>query len=73
MAKVNLYVVYDRLAEESGPIYQAVNDGVALRQYNNLLQNCTCKEDYDCVCIGEFDTQTMSISLIGPKSIIKEA
>ena len=38
-----------------------------------IYRDSTCPEDYDCVCIGEFDTVTMSISLIGPKSIIKEA
>ena len=27
----NMYVVYDRVAEESGPIFEAKNDGTAAR------------------------------------------
>lgn len=33
----NLYTIYDVLAEEAGPIFEAVNDKVALRAYGQLL------------------------------------
>ena len=34
---MNLYVIYDRVAQESGPVFEAKNDGIAVRQMRNLL------------------------------------
>ena len=33
----NMYVVYDRVAEESGPIFEAKNDGTAARAARELV------------------------------------
>lgn len=33
-----LYVMYDTVAEECGPVYSAKNDGTAMRAYRSLLQ-----------------------------------
>lgn len=35
---MQIYVVVDRVAEESGPLFEARNDGVALRNLNLMLQ-----------------------------------
>lgn len=60
--KVNIYTIYDKVANECGPIYQAKNDGVAFRAFINLIgENSTVNpSDYDVYCLGEFDTETRS-------------
>lgn len=51
-----LYTVYDRLAEEAGPVFEAKNDPVALRNYANLLnsvQKTANPDEYELWCVGE--------------------
>ena len=60
--KVNIYTIYDKVACESGPIFQAKNDGVALRCFMSLMKDTpnVNPTDYDVYCLGEFDTDTRS-------------
>lgn len=55
---LKLYTVYDSVAEEAGPIFQAVNDAVALRNYNNMMASTphVNKDEYKLLCIGTFCT-----------------
>lgn len=68
--KTNLYVVYDRVAEESGPVFEAKNDGVALRRFSMLMQENSSKglipEDFRLLKVGEIDHST---SLVIPTDI----
>lgn len=34
---MNLYVIFDRVAEESGPVFEAKNDGTASRAARDLV------------------------------------
>lgn len=62
-----LYVIYDRIAQECGPIFEAKNDGVAFRMYRDLIQskekdpNFT-QEEYICYRISSFDRETMVLT-----------
>jgi len=56
--KYRLYSINDRVAGEFGPVFQAVNDGVAIRNYKNLLKEAQSVEDYSLFYLGTFDTQT---------------
>ena len=60
--KVNIYTIYDKVACESGPIFQAKNDGVALRCFMSLMKDTPSVNptDYDVYCLGEFDTENRS-------------
>ena len=60
--KVNIYTIYDKVACESGPIFQAKNDTVALRCFMSLMKDTpnVVPSDYDVYCLGEFDTDTRS-------------
>ena len=60
--KVNIYTIYDKVACESGPIFQAKNDGVALRCFMSLIKDTPniVPTDYDVYCLGEFDTEARS-------------
>ena len=60
--KVNIYTIYDKVACEAGPIFQAKNDGVALRCFMSLMKDTpnVVPSDYDVYCLGEFDTDARS-------------
>lgn len=63
MAKMNLYVVYDKIAGECGPVFEAKNDGVAMRQYRNLInENPTVvQDDFSLMQVGTIDKESMII------------
>lgn len=62
----NLYCIYDKVAQESGPIFEAKNDGVAERMYFDLVQNqrknpVFDQDDYELLCLGSFDSESLKI------------
>lgn len=61
-----LYVIYDRVAEECGPVFQAHNDGVALREFRKLLQQVTRQEEYKLYLVGNIDQAKMLIEPVVP-------
>jgi hypothetical protein len=63
MAKMNLYVVYDKIAGECGPVFEAKNDGVAMRQYRHLInENPTVvQDDFSLMQVGTIDKESMII------------
>lgn len=70
---MRLYTVYDRVAEQAGPVYCAVNDGVALRMYRALLQQerVADKDAYWLYALGDYDTSSMVIVPITPASRVE--
>lgn len=58
--KVYLYTIYDVIAEESGPVFQAKNDLVACRVCDSLISEAstTAVSDYHLWCLGCFDTES---------------
>lgn len=72
--KHGIYVIYDKVAEESGPMFEAVNNGIALRMACNTLKPLPPQlcEDYQLVKIGEYDTKSMQIEIIPPEEISME-
>lgn len=62
--KSNIYVIYDRVAEESGPIYEAKNDGVALRKYQaTIVQNNMIPGDFKLLKLASIDHETNIVSV----------
>lgn len=58
-----IYVVFDRIAEESGPIFEAKNDAVALRQFRRMQQEHPVDwSEFDLYCLGEVDHVINSIT-----------
>ena len=62
--KVNIYTIYDKVACESGPIFQAKNDTVALRCFMSLMKETpnVVPHDYDVYCLGDFDTESRTFN-----------
>lgn len=66
-----LYVIFDRVAEISGPVVQAVNDGVARRYAINAIKTVP---DYDrdafvLYRVADIDTTTMEVTPSKPVEI----
>lgn len=51
---VQLFVLFDLLAEEPGPIFQAVNEKVAGRKFKELIMQAAYKEDFVLYRVGYF-------------------
>lgn len=45
-----IYQMYDKLAEQAGPTFEAVNDAVALR---GTLKHREANDDLELYCVGE--------------------
>lgn len=57
-----LYVIYDRVAEESSPPFMARTDGVAVRMYlQSIQQNKLDIQDYWLYKIGCFNCEDMTL------------
>lgn len=69
--KMGMYVIYDKVAEEAGPIFQAVNNGVALRQAVNVLKPLpvSLRDEYQLVKVAEFETKDMQIYILPPEIV----
>ena len=57
-----LFTIYDKVAQEAGPIFQAKNLYVAMRYVNDMIKdNKINLSEYDLVRLGTFDSESMSI------------
>lgn len=56
--KLNLYVVRDVVLEQSWPIAEAKNDGMALRNYQKVLSENEFKDDFELYQVGWYDHDT---------------
>lgn len=64
--KMGVYVIYDRIAEEAGPLFTAKSDAVAIRNYRNSLKEVQASE-YRLYAIGEYDSEKVLL-FADPKS-----
>lgn len=55
--KVQLYTVMDRCAGRYGPIFEAVNDAVAVRQFRGSMAAIPeyTRDDYSLIRLGSYD------------------
>lgn len=56
-----LYSIKDVVAEEFGPVFEAVNNGVAIRNFSNVLKETKYPEDYELYKLGNYDESTGEI------------
>ncbi|WNK14084.1 MAG: nonstructural protein [Microvirus sp.] len=56
-----VYTVKDKLAEEAGPPFIAVNDKVAIRQFKSMGIPLALKDEYELLKIGYFDSIDITI------------
>ena len=61
---MKLYVIFDELAKKCSPVFEAVNDAVALRHIRDMIKTMSVHvlQDYVLMCVGDIDTKTMKIT-----------
>ena len=69
----NVYTVFDIVAEEAGPPFTAVNDGIARRMFKNMNIPESLKSDYKLVRIGFYDSKDMQLSIDEPYEVTDKA
>lgn len=68
--KNRLYVIFDRVAEESGPIFEAKNDGVAYRMYEKYMDGKDVeREEFKLLKVGTFDHDSNELVAYGPLDV----
>ena len=65
----NIYTIRDKVAEEVGPLFQAKNDAVAIRQFKQLIKDSENPEEYELLCLGDFNDQTIELETCKVKVI----
>lgn len=54
--KQKLYTLFDNVAQQYGPVFQAANNAVAVRSVQNM--KITAFGDFELYLIGEWDMET---------------
>lgn len=66
-----LYSIYDKVADEFGPIYEAKNDMVASRAYASLVKP-NMAHDYELYAVGETVRAVDSTFLLVPYDPVRK-
>lgn len=68
---IGVYTIYDTVAGIYGPLFESVNERVAIRNYNTVISkvNEECKADYKLYKIGNFNQKTADFEYFKPELI----
>lgn len=66
--KQKLFALYDKVAEQYGPIFQAVNINTAIRTVQNM--KIRAYEDFDLYELGEWDMELGTLKTYDEKLFI---
>lgn len=58
-----VYTIFDRLAGESGPLFEAKNDAVARRNFDRLLEKAGRADEYQLLRLGTVDHDTSKLEV----------
>ena len=64
-----LYVIYDSVAEEAGPVFDAKSDAVAVRACRQALGQVSSVSEYQLVCIGYIYPDTCQLEVCSPRIV----
>lgn len=69
---MNLYVIHDKLAEESGPLFEAKNDATASRSFNQLIEQNpgTRVTEFALLRLGSIDHATNAVTLLENPEVV---
>ncbi len=56
-----IYTIMDKVAKQTGPVFQAVNDEVASRHFETMIHSTEWKNDFELLGIGEYDDVKASL------------
>lgn len=56
--KAFMYTIYDKVACESGPVFEAKNDAVAIRHFSMVMTKCPDTTEFQLLKVAEIDHDT---------------
>ncbi len=59
----NLYSIYDKDAQEFGPLFNAKNTAIASRYVEEMIKEVTNVDPYSVYRMGEYDTEKGIINI----------
>ncbi|QCS36943.1 nonstructural protein [Tortoise microvirus 30] len=66
-----IFTIYDKVAEESGGLFEAKNEATAIRMFKNFLKNdIFAKTDYKLMLLGIFNKEINKIESKDPEELI---
>lgn len=70
--KVSMYTVFDTVANESGPIFEAKNHAVALRKFDAMLrtEGAYDPSEMKLYCLGTRETELMEMVPYKPAELV---
>ena len=67
-----IFTIYDKVAQEAGPIFQAKNLYVAMRYVKDMIKDNNINlTEYDLVRLGTFDSESMSLSVLSKADAVE--
>lgn len=70
--KMGLYTIYDEVAKQSSKVFEATNNGIAMRLFEQSNKENPYKEETHLMSIGTVEKDTMVITAWEPKEITPE-
>lgn len=62
MDTLSLYSIYDRIAEEGGPVFASRNNATAIRTFKGVMQREQLNPaDFRLYCVGSWTAQNMAV------------
>lgn len=61
---MNLYAIFDKIAESAGFIFESANDGTAVRSMRSSKDTMSAPDDYKLVKLGSFDHKTIKLTVL---------
>lgn len=69
--KTRVYSILDKVAEEYGPLFEARNDSVAMRNYKKMIAEHDVEEDeFQLYYVCEIDKDDLKIGEIDPRRVV---
>lgn len=69
--KMRIYAIRDKLAKETGPLFEAKNDDVAMRNFDQVVQKTGKSEEFLLIGFGSIDHESDDIELYDKSEVIK--
>jgi hypothetical protein len=66
---MRVYTIKDQVAGESGPLFFAKNEKIAIRNFTSLMAKSPSKDDYTLYEIGQYDPETLKLTGHAPLNI----
>lgn len=73
MDKINVYSIRDTVAERFGPLFEALNDAVAVRNFKAVISKTMYEGDFILYKLAEYDSEMGYIMPLNAPQMIEVA